>query len=185
VNTRSFGEAARFSYIGLQYNTADSDPVPPTVTAGAEGTDPASKIQDTIERMINSAKLNGMSSVGLIKARELLQDFREIFRIRLGSDPPANIPPLKVQLKPHFAPAKHTQRRCAPAQRASLSTAIKTLDSLGAVRVQTHKQRRWRPVCHTSIRCSSPSKAANALEKSIFVMHIGNSPLPSSRRGFS
>jgi hypothetical protein len=104
VNTRSFGKAARSSDTGLQYNTADSDPVPPTETAGAAmGTDSASEIQDAIERMIASAKLNGMSSVGLTRARELLQDFREIFRIRLGSDPPAKIPPLKVQLKPHLA----------------------------------------------------------------------------------
>jgi hypothetical protein len=82
VNTRSLGKAAS-SYTGLQYSTADSDPVPPTETAGAAmGTDSASEIQDTIERMIASAKLNGMSSVGLTRARELLQDFREIFRIR-------------------------------------------------------------------------------------------------------
>jgi hypothetical protein len=98
------------------------------------GTDSASKIQDSIERTIASAKLNGMSSVGLTRARELLQDFREIFRIRLGSDPPAKIPPLKVQLKPHFKPVKDTQRRYAPAQRAFLSTTIKKLESLGAVR---------------------------------------------------
>jgi hypothetical protein len=135
VNTRSFGKAARSSYSDLQCNTADSDPVPPTETAGvATGTDSASEIQDEIERMIGSAKLNGMSSVGLTSARELLQDFREIFRIRLGSDPPAKIPPLNVQLKPHFAPVKETQRRYAPTQRVFLSTTIKKLESLGAVR---------------------------------------------------
>jgi hypothetical protein len=135
VNTRSFGKAARSSYTGLEYNTADSDPVPPTETAGAAmGTDSASEIQDAIERMIASAKLNGMSSVGLTRARELLQDFREIFRIRLGSDQHAKIPPLKVQLKPHFAPVKDTQRWYAPAQRAFLSTTMKKLESLGAVR---------------------------------------------------
>jgi hypothetical protein len=49
VNTRSFGKAARSTYTGLQYTTADSDPVPPTETAGAAmGTDSASKIQDSI-----------------------------------------------------------------------------------------------------------------------------------------
>jgi hypothetical protein len=51
--------------------------------------------------------------------------------------------------------------------------------------VQTHKQSRWRPVCRTWSRCSSPSRAADAFQKSIFVMHIGNSPLPPSRRIFS
>jgi hypothetical protein len=203
VNTRSFGKAARSSYTDLQYNTADSDPVPPTETAGAAiGTDSASKIQDAIERMIASAKLNGMSST---RTRELLQDFREIFRIRLGSDPPAKIPPLKVQLKPHFAPVKDTQRRYAPAQRAFLSTTIKKLESLGAVRailhhfglhqhslyqkqsrkdtgsqctfvVQTHKQIQWLPVCHTWSRRSSPSRAADALQKSFFVIHTGTRP---------
>jgi hypothetical protein len=99
VNTRSFGQAARSSYTGLRYNTADSDPVPSTETAGAAmGTDSASEIQEAIELMSSSAKLNGISSVGLSNARELLQDFREIVRIRLGNDPPAKIPPIKVQL---------------------------------------------------------------------------------------
>jgi hypothetical protein len=144
--------------------------------------------------MIARAKLNGMSSVGLTRARELLQDFRKIFRIRLGSDPPAKIPPLKVQLKPHFAPVKDTQRRYAPAQRAFLSTTIKNwnlsvlyapilhhfglhqhslsqkqarkdTDSQWNFVVQTHKQSQWLPVCHTWSRCSRPYRAADAWQK--------------------
>jgi hypothetical protein len=68
--------------------TADSDPVPPTETAGAPiGTDSASEIQEV----------------------------QDIYRIRLGSDPPAKILPLKVQLEPHVTPMKDTRRRYAPA----------------------------------------------------------------------
>jgi hypothetical protein len=73
------------------------------------------------------------TAVGLSKARELLQDFREIVRIRLDKDPPAKIPPIKAQLKSQLKPVKETQRRYAPAQRAFLSTTIKKLESLGAV----------------------------------------------------
>jgi hypothetical protein len=96
--------------------------------------------------MIASAKLNGMSSVGVARARELLQDFREIFRIRIGSDPPAKIPPLKVQLKPHFTPVKYTQRSYAP---AFLSATIKKLESLGASTRQSYIT-----LGFTSTRCS-------------------------------
>jgi hypothetical protein len=103
-------------------------------TAGAAmGSESASQIHEAIERMIASAKLNGLSSVRLTKARELLQDLQEIFRIRLGKYPPAKIPSLKFQLQPHFAPVKDTQRRNAPGQRAFLSTTLKNLASLGAV----------------------------------------------------
>jgi hypothetical protein len=58
VNTRSVKQ--------LVLLTPDSDPVPPTETAGAPiGTDSASEIQEAIGRMTASDKFKGMSSVGL------------------------------------------------------------------------------------------------------------------------
>jgi hypothetical protein len=80
-----------------------------------------------------------MSTEELAKAREMLLHCRNEFRIKLGNDPPANIPPLVVKLKPSATPVKDTQRRYALAQRAFLSSTILKVEALGAVRAN--------PVC--------------------------------------
>lgn len=64
--------------------------MPPPESAGAAmGTDSESEMRDAFERMLSEARENGMSVDGLTKARDLLAHFRDIFRIRLGDDPPA------------------------------------------------------------------------------------------------
>ena len=130
------GKAVRFScYTGLTSENADPDPIEPMPTAGAAmGEDTEDEIQQAFEKMLKNAEENGMSEKGLATAKELLYEFRDIFRIRLGKDAPAKIPPMEVKLKPGAKPVKSNQRRYAPAQREFLSTTIKKLESLGAVR---------------------------------------------------
>lgn len=60
--------------------------------------------------MLDHAKANGISSLGNVKTRALLTEFRDVFRVRLGNDAPADIPPLDLKLKPGAAPTKNTQR---------------------------------------------------------------------------
>jgi Reverse transcriptase (RNA-dependent DNA polymerase) len=67
-------------------------------------------------------------------------EYRNVFRIKLGNDPPAKIPPLVVKVKPGATPVKDTQRRYAPAQRAFLSSTIQKLEALGAVRANPTSQ---------------------------------------------
>lgn len=130
------GKLARSSYYkGLISTDADVDPVPEVETAGAAmGEDSAEDIQEAFRVMLTKAKDQGMSKEGLEKAEALLNEFKDVFRIRLGSDGPAIIPPMNVQLKPNARPTKTTQRRYAPAQREFLSETIRKLEKLGAVR---------------------------------------------------
>lgn len=130
------GKAARLScYSGLTAENADPDLIEPLPSAGAAmGEDTEDEIQDAFRKMIQNAKDREMSQKGLQSLRELLQEFRDIFRIRLGKDDPAKIPPMEVKLKVGAKPVKSHQRRYAPAQRAFLSSTVKKLETLGAVR---------------------------------------------------
>ena len=130
------GKSVRFScYTGLTSENADPDPIAPIPTAGAAmGEDTEEEIQEAFLTMLDKAKESGMSAKGLAEAKELLKEFRDIFRIKLGKDGPAKIPPMEVKLKPGAKPVKCHQRRYAPAQREFLSKTIKKLEALGVVR---------------------------------------------------
>lgn len=73
------------------------------------GADTEDEITDACKAMLADAKHNGMSPVGLQEAEQLFHTFRDIFRIRLGDDPPVKIPPLEVKLKRGATPVKDTQ----------------------------------------------------------------------------
>ena len=74
-----------------------------------------------------------MSEDGLLKVKKLLQEYRDVMRIKLGPDPPAKVEPLSVTLKPGARPYRSTQRRYAPAQRAFLSSTTRSLEEAKAV----------------------------------------------------
>jgi hypothetical protein len=64
----------------------------------------------------------------------MLLNFRQVFRIKLGNDPPETIPQLVIKRKPGATPIKDTQPRNAPDQRAFRSSTIQKFEVLGAVR---------------------------------------------------
>ena len=59
--------------------------------------------------------------------------YKSIFGVKLGSRPPSNIEPIKVQLKPDAQLIRATQRRYGPAQTAFIESTIKNLETIGAV----------------------------------------------------
>ena len=130
------GKLARSSYYkGLTSSDADVDPVSEVETAGAAmGEDSVEDIQNAFAGMLKKAEDQGMTKEGLRNAEALLNEFKDVFRIRLGADGPASISPMSVQLKANARPAKTTQRRYAPAQREFLSDTIRKLERLGAIK---------------------------------------------------
>lgn len=121
------------SYRGLWYDQTEGDPVDPVPAAGANmGVDSESDISAVIESIIRAAKEEGMSAEGLATAEALLNEFRDIFRTKLGSDPPAKLKPLKIRMQPTAKPFRSTQRRYAPKQREFLVETIKKLTEVGA-----------------------------------------------------
>jgi len=122
------------AYNGLRYDSVEDDPIDIPESAGTNiGVNMDSEISCALENKLQEAKENGMSPDGLKKMGNILSDFKEIFRIKLGSDPPARVEPLKIRLKPDHRPVRATQRRYAPPQRAFISSTIQKLQEIGAV----------------------------------------------------
>ena len=137
------GKFSRFaSYTGLRYATIEDDPINLPEAAGASiGTDDPAEIDSAIKEMVQQATNNGMSKNGIVVLQQTLSEYRDVFRIKLGLDPPANVPPLRIKLKPGTYPVRATQRRYAPAQRVFISNAIRKLEGVGAIYHNPHA--RW------------------------------------------
>lgn len=71
-----------------------------------------------------------MSSDGVVTVEALLQEYRDIFRIKLGPDPPAKVEPLRIQMRANCKPFRSTQRRYAAPQRDFIASIIKHLTKI-------------------------------------------------------
>lgn len=122
------------TYQGLVYQGDSDDPIElPDAFAAGIGKDSVSSIDVEFSRIVTAAKKNGMSDAGLTDLRKMLYKFREVFRIKLGADPPAKVAPLAVQPISTARPYRSPQRRYAPNQRDFISKTIKELEAVGAV----------------------------------------------------
>jgi hypothetical protein len=57
------------------------------------------ELADAIEGLITSAEQAGMSRDGVQSFRQLVTDCRDVFRLKLGADTPANVKPLVIKLR--------------------------------------------------------------------------------------
>lgn len=114
--------------------SADEDPITlPECNSTGIGIDSTADIDNSFKNILENAVSNGLSSTGKQRLEMLITKYRDIFRIKLGSDPPAKVAPLEItptsDCKPHRAP----QRRYSPPQRAFISNTIRQLEAVGAV----------------------------------------------------
>lgn len=104
-NVRQSRLSSLSTYEGLWYNRTEDDPISPPQDAGANmGVDKESEIQECFTITLDQARLEGMSLEGLETSKQLLKEFRDIFRIQLGPDPPAKVSPLQIRLKKDHRP---------------------------------------------------------------------------------
>jgi len=62
--------------------------------------DTEEEIQDAFKNMMREAVDNGLSTGGAKEIGTQLNEYRDVFRLKLGLDPPALVQPMTVQLKP-------------------------------------------------------------------------------------
>jgi Reverse transcriptase (RNA-dependent DNA polymerase) len=74
------------------------------------------------------------------KISALLDEYADIFRLKLSEAPAACFPPLKVELKPNSVPVQQRLRRYAPRQASFLSSYVLQLEKRGYIR-KTHTAR--------------------------------------------
>ena len=102
--------------------------------------EPLSLIEDedarliaALEDAVQSARKKGMPTEFVEILRALLMKFKDIFRITLGRDPPVDMPPLKIHLKPGAVPVKCKARRYSLPQREFMQSHVDELEAAGYI----------------------------------------------------
>ena len=121
-------------YSGIRYDSVHEDPIKPTEEALANiGSDKPEDITEAIKNTIANAREKGISDKGEVEAEKILEDHRDVLRIKLGDDPPAKVEPYKVELKENAKPFRAPQRRYSPKQAEFIIASIRCLEKIGAV----------------------------------------------------
>ena len=113
-------------YQGLPYINAEDDPIelPECLVAGI-GQDTKSSIDSAFAKVIAEAEKNGISVKGSSEIAQMLDEFRDVFRIKLEVDPPVDVPPLVITPQADAKPYRYPQCRYAPQQRDFITQTIR------------------------------------------------------------
>ncbi|POM80151.1 Hypothetical protein PHPALM_2050 [Phytophthora palmivora] len=80
---------------------------------------------------IKEAEAKGASAKFIKQLEILLWENVDVFRLKLGNDPPVNVPPLKVTLKPDAVPVRCKARRYPPQHRDFMRRHVEELVAAG------------------------------------------------------
>jgi hypothetical protein len=70
---------------------------------------------------------------GTQSLRQLVAECKDIFRLNLGADPPANVKPLVIKLRDGAEPVRMSARKYAPPQLKFMRDKISELEELSLV----------------------------------------------------
>jgi hypothetical protein len=109
----------------------DDDPIPQDETE--VGDTDHDELGEALQVLADNALLKCSSMEFVVKLRELLITYHNAFRLRLGQDRPADLRPLKIELKPDTKPKRIPARKYAPPQALFLSAKTADMERLGLV----------------------------------------------------
>jgi hypothetical protein len=98
------------------------------------------ELTDAIEGLITSAGQAGMFLDGVQSLRQLVTECKDVFRLMLGADPPANVKPLVIKLRDGAEPVRMSARKYAPPQLKFMRDKIRELEELGLVYKNTEAE---------------------------------------------
>ena len=105
---------------------------------GDPAIDQAAAIDEAIEDMLGRAAINGASADTVRALRAVVLDHKNVWRVKLGADPPADVPPLKIQLVDGAKlPKSHAARRFSPLQQAFVNEHVAMLLRAGVATVSS------------------------------------------------
>jgi hypothetical protein len=110
----------------------DDDPIPQDETE--VGDTDHDELWESLQVLADDALLQGASIEFVVKLRELLITYHNAFRLRLGQDPSADVPPLKTELKPDAKPKRIHARRYALINAQFLAAKMADMERLGLVK---------------------------------------------------
>jgi hypothetical protein len=91
------------------------------------------ELADAIEGLITSADQEGMSRDCVQSLRQLVTEYKDVFRVKLGADPPANVKPLFIKLRDGAEPVRMSARKYTPPQLKFIRDKIHDPEELGLV----------------------------------------------------
>uniref|UniRef100_H3H500 Chromo domain-containing protein n=1 Tax=Phytophthora ramorum TaxID=164328 RepID=H3H500_PHYRM len=91
------------------------------------------EVWDALLKKIQEAEANGASVKYLKRLEKLLWEKVDTFRLKLGNDPPVDMPPLEVTLKPDAVPVRCKARRYPPEHREFMRQHVEELVAAGMV----------------------------------------------------
>jgi hypothetical protein len=89
------------------------------------------ELVDAIEGMLTSADRIDMSRNGVQSLRQFVIECKDVFRLKLGADLPANLKPLVIKLRDGAEPVRMSARKFAPPQLEFMRDKIRELKELG------------------------------------------------------
>jgi Reverse transcriptase (RNA-dependent DNA polymerase) len=98
------------------------------------------ELADNIEGLITSAEQAGMSTDGVQSLRQLVIECKDVFRLKIDADPPANVKPLVIELRDGAEPVRMSARKYAPPQLKFMRDKIRELEELGLVYKNTEAE---------------------------------------------
>jgi hypothetical protein len=85
------------SYTGLRYDRKEDDPVKPLGFAGNDMAEvDMADVRKACAAMIAKTKEAGISTGGMERIRAMMKRCEDVFRVRMGPDPPAKISPMVI-----------------------------------------------------------------------------------------
>jgi len=109
--------------------TEDDDQLPPEV-----GGIDRDEIAACLDSALTAAADQGLSLPAVHRLREALHgDLFDVFRVRLGPDPPADVPPVRVDMRPGIETVRQPRRRYSPEESRYMKDMMQTLVEFGYV----------------------------------------------------
>jgi hypothetical protein len=91
------------------------------------------ELAHAIQSFLTSSEQAGISRDGVQSLRQLVAECKDVFRLKLGADPPANVKPLVIKLRDGAEPVRTSARKYAPTQLKFMRDKIRELEELDLV----------------------------------------------------
>ncbi len=98
------------------------------------GKDIDEEVHNSLQEILREAQTQDISPNVRQQFKSLIFEFKDIVRTRIGSDPSADIAPMKIALKENSKPVWVRMRRYSPLQANFLRIKVDKLRELGLVR---------------------------------------------------
>lgn len=105
------------------------------------GEDDTTETELSLDRIIQEATDSGLSPEEGTRLKHLVFGYKDIFRTKIGGDPPADVPAMKIVLKKNAEPVRMKPRRYSPPQAVFLRTKVDELQRKGLVK--PNNRSRW------------------------------------------